>query len=134
MSDTPRLPNDLPKCECFTTDDAFTMGRLSQMSENNNVLISVFYQLKQQSEFCDAALPLMLELLLVQFCIAIGVHGTIIESGTQEAEWEAVRVMTGLEARVIKRIREMHEEGRRMGLTAEKVKAMRERDQKGSQS
>lgn len=119
--------NDLPNCTCFNFEnEEYSKGRMYAAANLGHQMIAAFDHLVASSEFCDKSLPYLMDMVVICLAVRLGTLGTAIEDGTQEAQWETERVLTGLEARVLARVRWMYDFGRKHGLTAEKVRAMRD--------
>jgi hypothetical protein len=92
-------------------------------------LTKTFVKLAMSKGFCLTSLPYVMDIVLLSLAVSVGTSAApAIEQGSQEAEWETERVLQGIEARVLARVRETYARGREAGLTAETVRAMRERD------
>lgn len=136
MSDTLKLPVDLPKCDCFSTDDPdFAMGRCADVSKCCHTMLTAFLKLAEMEQLCRHALPYFAEMFVISVLTSIAkTHGPALEYGSVEMEWEFERLLLGMETRVLARSRDVYARSRALGLTEATVKAMYERDQKRSQS
>lgn len=74
---------------------------------------------------CNAAQGHALELVIITLATVAALRGTQIECGTQEAQWETERVLTGIEERLLHKLRWMHEQAR-LPENEETTKKMRE--------
>jgi hypothetical protein len=129
----PPLPDDLPKCGCFsseTGDDVkFAWDRCVDVSRASNVMADAFRQMVVAEQFCPTAMPFFLEIATLSILTFIAkAQGPALEYGTQEIEWEVERLLGGLETRVLARSRETYAKAREAGITVEVVRAMRERE------
>jgi len=59
---------------------------------------------------CREALPMLMEMSIINMSVIIAVRGTAIEMGSVEALWETQRVLKGIEQRVNDRLMKYHEE------------------------
>lgn len=121
-------PPNAPRCDCFDFDDnlLFALGRVAEAGRIANHVAMALVQLARESEFCHEALPFIVDTLNVVLAVHVGTRGTIIELGTVEAENETVRVLTGMEARLLSMVHATYAESYRVGLTEAKVRAWRE--------
>lgn len=123
---------ELPKCECFQTGEpSFTSLAKAQCSLVANAIGQTLIAGADEVSMCKTALPFIMELGIINMAVIIAIKGTAIEMGTEDAERETVRVLTGIEARVIALVNEVYAEARALGLTAETVAAMREKQVDG---
>lgn len=119
---------ELPKCECFQTGDEFcTILAKSRCSAIANEMGNAMVRGANETSMCNATLPFIMDISIINMAVIVALKDTIIEMGTQEAERETVRVLTGIEERVIALAREIYAEARERGVTAETVRAMREK-------
>jgi hypothetical protein len=126
IKDELKLPSNLPECSCFTTADLFTLTRCSEVSHGGQALCGAFDQVVRDAQLCTKAMPYLLELTLIPVLAYMArVNGPALEYGSKEIEWEAERLLAGLEARVLARMRETYAGGRELGLTEEKLRAIR---------
>lgn len=106
-----------PKCACFEDK----IGRRTRETQVT-LLVQELGRLAaggaDQMGLCDETLPYILENLIINIATIIALKGTIIEMGTQEAQWETERVLAGIEGRVVARLRSYYEESRHRGITA----------------
>lgn len=123
-----KLPSNLPKCGCFNSDDdAYTLLRCSGAAHGGHALCGAFDQVVRDMNLCAEAMPYLLELTLISVLAYMAkASGPALEYGSKEIEWESERLLDGMEARVLARMRETYARGREIGLTEEKARAMRE--------
>lgn len=123
---TSKLPENLPQCECFQTDVEFSWSRCAVVGSCTTVLCGAFHQLVVQEEICSRAMPYLMETVIISIlAYTAKSQGPALEYGSEDIEREAERLLTGLEARVLARMRESYAAGRALGLTEENVRAMR---------
>lgn len=124
---TEKKPCDLPKCACFNTNDAITWNRCCSVAKAGHELCGGFMVLAEDEVVCKDALPYMLDLAIISITAYIAkTQGPALEYGSVEIQAESERLMTGLEARVIARMKDVYERARELGLSEEKVRAMYE--------
>lgn len=110
----------MPKCECFSDPE------VAKIQTMQCVLISqaVGATLRKFAEkvgICKDAMPYLMDLAVINMAVLVGIEGTAIEHGSQEAQWETERVLTGIEARLMERVREYYAEAQRLGLKRENM-------------
>ncbi len=121
-----KLPLDLPKCECFQTHDT-ALVRCAMASQIAGTAGKALMTVALEQDFCRDSIPHILDMVVLSLMTHVVMYETAIECGTQEALWETERLITGMEERLIRTARHLYEESKALGLTAEKVQAMRER-------
>jgi len=119
-----------PRCGCFDFDAApgLAMSRCAEVSQIAMHIASAIVGAAREMELCDRALPLLIDSVIITLAVHVATHGTIIEQGTEDAERETIRVLTGMEQRIIEEARNTYAYARANGITAESVRAMREGD------
>ncbi len=128
-------PNNLPKCECFQTSEAYTWSRCCDVGNAVQEMSGAFHHQVREKELCPVAVPYLLDLVIINLlAYVVRSQGPAIEYGSEDMEREVERLLSGLETRVLARNREAYAAGRKLGMTEEVVTAMRERTEKGSQS
>lgn len=128
-------PTDMPDCACFSGDNEHAvMLRCADVATAAGAISAGFEEVAHHEQLCAKALPFLLETSIVSILTRIArAEGPALQCGTQEMQWEAERLLSGLEGRVLKRMRETYELGRELGMTEETVNAMRERDSSGGE-
>lgn len=123
---------ELPKCECFQTgEEVCTLLAKANCSAVSNEIGATLVSGASELNLCNKTLPFIMDLSIINMAVIVALKGTIIEMGTEDAERETVRVLTGIEERVITLAREIYAEARERGVTAETVRAMREKQADG---
>lgn len=105
-----------PDCDCFkdpATEPVATANMVALVQAFGNML----GQGSRAANLCEKAMPMVLELAIINMSTIIALNGTVIEMGSKEAEWETVRVLTGIEARLMERVALYYGEARKLGLT-----------------
>ena len=130
-----KLPPNLPKCKCFSQDKLLSMRMCADGGEIAHYAVAAFQYAFNESNFCPEAMPFVVESMIVGLlAVVIKRQGPAIEYGTEEMERESLRLLTGLEQRVRDMAVHSYAEARRLGITQEKIDAMREAEKGGLQS
>lgn len=95
-----------PTCECFADENdgdgrARAIIAAQQMSFH---LVSVL----KQNDLCRNAAQYVLEHSILNMVTFLAIADTAIDEGSQEAEWETDRILTGIETRLRERVKELY--------------------------
>lgn len=118
---------ELPKCECFQSGPNLKSLAKAKCALVSNAIGQTMVQGADEVGMCKTTLPFIMELGIINMAVIVAIKGTTIEMGTKDAERETVRVLTGIEERVIALVAEVYAEARALGLNAATVAAMREK-------
>lgn len=127
------FPPDLPKCSCFDPriSEALAWDSCARVANIVQVTGGAITVAAADQGLCKESLPFLLDMLVINVMAYVVTSGTAIEMGSQEAQWETERLVAGMEERLLRSVRHVYDEGRKFGLTREKVMAMREREAQG---
>lgn len=122
------FPPDLPKCGCFDprNSEALAWDSCARVANIVQAIGGAITVTAAEQGLCKESLPFLLDMLTINVLAYVVSSGTAIEIGSQEAQWETERLVTGTEERLLRAVRHVYEEGRKFGLTREIVRAMRE--------
>jgi hypothetical protein len=96
-----------PDCACFQDDSGYAMRVAMSVTIGQHFATGIMKTCDEYG-FCRAALPHVLDDVILNATTIIAISGTIIECGSVEAERELVRVLTGIESRLIEKVRAAH--------------------------
>lgn len=129
MSDAqkPKLPDNLPHCECFRTSDEYAWARCGDVGNINYTMGEAFHQLVEHEHLCPSALMFALETTISSLLAYVAkAQNPTLKYGTVEIEHKSELLLAGLEARVLASARHAYKGARAAGLTEENVRALRE--------
>lgn len=120
-------PPNVPRCDCFDFEDdpECAMGRCAMAAEIANRIAGLLVSSAKQTDFCHDSLPFMIDTLNIVLATYMATHGTIIERGTPEAQWETERVLRGMEARLMAVVKYQYKLSNKLGLTEARVAQLR---------
>lgn len=112
-----------PDCPCFN-DPRTKVHVMSNMVALSQAFGAMLVQGSHEAQICHKAMPEVFEMAIINMATIIALDGTIIEMGSQEAQWETERILTGLEGRLLERVREYYRMVREQGLTVKDGKVV----------
>jgi hypothetical protein len=104
-----------PDCPCFenpVTHDIMMTNMVAVVQSIGALLVAG----ARSAHLCEKTLPVVMEMAIINMATILGTRGTAIELGSQEAQWETERVLTGIEGRLMERVRVYYEMARELGL------------------
>lgn len=126
------LPIDLPKCECFNTEEGITTSRCADVADLSRLVCGIFHELMNEKNLCKAAMPYAMDMAVISMlALAARTEGPALEYGSEEIERESMRIFAAMVESVPKRAADIYARGRAMGITEETIKAMTEASKKG---
>lgn len=108
-----------PTCKCFADEnDGDGRARASAIIAAQQMSFHLVSVLKQ-NDLCQNAAQYVLEHSILNMVTFLAIAGTAIDEGSQEAEWETDRILTGIETRLRERVKELYamlRDSRRQGV------------------
>lgn len=129
MSDAQKtkLPDNMPQCECFRTNEEYAWTRCADVGNINYTMGEAFHRLIVHEQLCPESLMFALETTITSLLGYIAkAKNPTMKYGTVEIERESELLLAGLEARVLACARNAYNGARQAGLTEENVRALRE--------
>lgn len=97
----------LPDCDCFRDEDV--RGEMVKTSvELGQALAAAMMEEMKKSGICAKAYQHVMDDAVMGMAVTIAVSGTIIELGSEDAERETLRVLDGIEARLVEKIKVLY--------------------------
>lgn len=116
------VPVGLPDCACFRIVPWERCGDAARIAQD---LASELVATASDLGLCRTALPYVVEVAIISMLTRVArEQGPALEYGSVEIESEVVRLLTGIEERVLAKVRHVYGDARARGLTEEVVRAM----------
>lgn len=122
-------PVGLPDCPCFKLAPWERCGDAARIAQ---ALANEMIATASDLGLCRTSLPYVVEIAVVSMLTRVArEQGPALEYGSVEIESEVVRLLTGIEDRVLAKVRHVYGDARARGLTEEVVRAMYQKPEGG---
>lgn len=98
----------LPDCDCFRDEDV--RGEMVKTSvELGQALAHAMMEQMKNNGICAKAHQHVMDDAILSMAVNVALNGTIIELGSEDAERETLRVLNGIEARLVEKTLVLYE-------------------------
>lgn len=103
----------LPDCECFRDEHARLLASRSVVVIAQSMGAMLTESVREMG-LCDKSRQYVMEDAILNMVSVVAISDTIIECGSVEAERESLRVLSGMEARLVEKLQLMYATVREM--------------------